>query len=206
MLLRPLTGLFRLSFLSGRLGAFKPRLHRNSNKLLYWQHMQRYKVDSNDFQSHCSLWTLPSCSRKTGLFGLVVSDLREAWQSVSTISRLKLEWHKHPLDATKTIQAFRECMYDLPIFFLSKNIKVLPKICLKNQAIQGLYIMKVSKSSYYKVYLTCPKLWSLVYGLLCSKSRALACPKLWPRPFQEYFMPLHYESLFCWPALNFLLL
>ena len=95
------------------------------------RHLQRYRVDQNDLESHFSLWTLPSCSRKCGLFGLIVSDLREAWQSVSTISRLKLEWHTHTPKATKTIQTFRGHAHDLPIFFLSKNNEVLPKICLK---------------------------------------------------------------------------
>ena len=39
-------------------------------------------------------WYFPSYSRKGNLFGLVVSDLREAWQSVSTISRTKLRPHR----------------------------------------------------------------------------------------------------------------
>jgi len=62
----------------------------------------------NCVSSSLTVWTLPSYSRKPGLFGLVVSDPREAWQSVSTISRLKLELHKHFPNTTKTIWTFGE--------------------------------------------------------------------------------------------------
>jgi hypothetical protein len=78
-----------------------------------------------------TLRTLPSCSRKPALFGLVVSDLREAWQSVSTISHLRLELHKHSPDGTKTIWAVGEWLCDLPIIFLSKNDKVFPDLFWK---------------------------------------------------------------------------
>jgi hypothetical protein len=54
-----------------------------------------------------TLWTLPSCSRKPALFGLIVADFREAWQSVSTISRSKLRLHKHPPACPKTVWTFR---------------------------------------------------------------------------------------------------
>ena len=85
------------------------------------------------YPSSPTLQTLPSCVRKPALFGLVVSDLREAWQSVSTISRLKLELHKHSPNTTKTIWVLKEHMYDVPIFFLRQNDQVLaeafPDIC-----------------------------------------------------------------------------
>ena len=82
----------------------KPMFYtRCGNKLLYWLQEVQSRLELTS-----SLWTLPSCSRKPALFGHVVSDLREAWQSVSTISRFELGWHKHSPDATKTIQTFRE--------------------------------------------------------------------------------------------------
>jgi hypothetical protein len=52
------------------------------------------------------------------LFGLVVSDFREAWQRVSTISRSKLREHKHLPTSTKTTWTWREWLYNLPdVFF-----------------------------------------------------------------------------------------
>jgi hypothetical protein len=42
-----------------------------------------------------TLQTFPSYSRKPGLFGHVVSDPREAWQSVSTISRFFQTFQRH---------------------------------------------------------------------------------------------------------------
>jgi hypothetical protein len=57
-----------------------------------------------------ALQTLPSCSRKPALFGPVVSDLREAWQSVSTISRLGIgaaqtlfKWHKNHIGSWRMV-------------------------------------------------------------------------------------------------------
>ena len=78
------------------------------------------------------LWVFPSCSRKSDLFGLVVADFLEAWQSVSTISRSKLRQHKHHPNTTKTIWTRREWFWDLPIFFLSKTAQVLPVILWKH--------------------------------------------------------------------------
>ena len=62
----------------------------------------------NWISSCLTLQTLPSYSRKPGLFGHIVSDLREAWQSVSTISRSKLAQHKHSPGNSKTIWPSRE--------------------------------------------------------------------------------------------------
>jgi hypothetical protein len=69
-----------------------------------------YKVLLGQKYLYCiqTVPTFPSCSWKSALFGPVVSDLREAWQNVSTISRSKLELHKHPPGCTKTIWASGE--------------------------------------------------------------------------------------------------
>jgi hypothetical protein len=61
----------------------------------------------------------PSYSRKPTLFGHVVSDLREAWQSVSTISRSKLTKHKTSPITTKMKWTSRTslCMHYCPQFY-----------------------------------------------------------------------------------------
>jgi len=65
--------------------------------------LKRLETSSRSLYSQC----FPSYSRKTGLFGHVVSDLPEAWQSVSTISRTKLRQHR-PFQVTgKPIWACR---------------------------------------------------------------------------------------------------
>jgi hypothetical protein len=75
-----------------------------------------------------TLQTLPSYGRKPALFGHIVSDFREAWQRVSTISRSKLTQHKHSPITTKTIQTCKEQIHHLPITFLSKKNEVLTKL------------------------------------------------------------------------------
>jgi hypothetical protein len=75
-----------------------------------------------------TLQFFPSYSRKPMLFGPVVAKFREAWQSVSTISRSKLPRHKPSPIATKTIQTRKEWLYHLPISFLGKKNEVLAKV------------------------------------------------------------------------------
>jgi len=64
-------------------------------------------LGQNDLNHHPTLQTLPSYGRKPTLFGLVVSDFPEAWQSVSTISRSKLTCHKLSPTRPKTTQTCR---------------------------------------------------------------------------------------------------
>jgi hypothetical protein len=84
---------------------------------IHWGTLPTQNIDYNVFVVR----PFPSYSRKPTLFGLVVPDLHEAWQSVSTILRLKLRLHQPQPTITKTIWAFRESLCDVShIFFVPK--------------------------------------------------------------------------------------
>ena len=91
--------------------------------LLTHSHLQKVLSPTRQDHLNCvssslTLWTLPSYSRKPGLFGLVVSDPREAWQSVSTISRSKLGTSKQAqMEQNKAQNTKYDCSEYLPIFF-----------------------------------------------------------------------------------------
>ncbi len=75
--------------------------NRSFQVLLSWDYLKC-------LPSSPTLHTFPSYSRKPTLFGPIVSKFREAWQSVSTISRLKLVQHQTFRTATKTIGTLLE--------------------------------------------------------------------------------------------------
>ena len=80
--------------------------------------------------------SFPSYSRKSYLFGPVVSDLHEAWQSVSTISRSKLAQHKPSPTTAKTIWMCRE-LVDKVLF--DQVVKKAPPLKIKRSLLSPLH-------------------------------------------------------------------
>jgi hypothetical protein len=105
-------------------------LNLGSEPLLYCSTTQCKKVfqSTTKAQSNWAFHAFPSYSRKSGLFGLVVSDLHEAWQSVSTISRTKLRQHKPFWITAKPIWTCREYPYLLSALFFKPNDRVLTEL------------------------------------------------------------------------------
>ncbi len=73
----------------------------------------------------------PSYSRKPALFGLIVPDLHEVWQSVSTILRLKLRLHQPQPPTTKIIWAVRESLCDVSHIFFEPKLWVSGGVIVK---------------------------------------------------------------------------
>ena len=100
-----------------------PSRHRNHKGILnlcfqplHIQHLKSRRNlqswNSNRFQLFRLFF--PSCSRKPALFGPIVSDFREAWQSVSTISRAKLRQHKPSPIHTKNYMDLKRIVVPSP--------------------------------------------------------------------------------------------